>query len=81
MRVMRQDGRGRIVNCSSVLGFAYLRFQGAFTATKHAMEGLMDTLRLELRGTPIEVLPILPGPIHTGGTTCRRPGATGKSLS
>ena len=53
VRVMRERGQGRIVNCSSVLGFAYLRFRGAYTATKHAMEGLTDTLRLELRGTPI----------------------------
>ena len=65
VRVMRQDGRGRIVNCSSVLDFAYLRFQGASWATKHAMEGLADTLRLEQRGTPIEVLLILPGPSRT----------------
>ncbi len=65
VRVMRERGRGRIVNCSSVLGFAYLRFRGAYTSTKHAMEGLTDTLRLELRGTPIEVALILPGPIRT----------------
>ena len=63
--VMRERGKGRIVNCSSVLGFAYLPFRGAYTATKHAMEGLTDTLRLELRGTPIEVILIEPGPIHT----------------
>lgn len=63
--VMRRNGRGRVVNCSSVLGFAHLRFRGAYTATKHAMEGLTDTLRLELRGTPIEVVLIEPGPIRT----------------
>ena len=62
---MRKRGEGRIVNCSSVLGFAYLRFRGAYTATKHAMEGLTDTLRLELRGTPVEVILIEPGPIDT----------------
>ena len=65
LRAMRQRGQGRIVNCSSVLGFGYLRFRGAYTATKHAMEGLTDTLRLELRGTPIKVILIEPGPIRT----------------
>ena len=73
IRAMRQRGRGRIVNCSSVLGFAYLRFRGAYTATKHAMEGLTDTLRLELRGTPIEVSLILPGPIRTSIREKSRP--------
>ena len=73
VRVMRQRGQGRIVNCSSVLGFAYLRFRGAYTATKHAMEGLTDTLRLELRGTPIEVVLILPGPICTSIRENSRP--------
>ena len=61
---MRARGRGRIVNCSSVLGFAAIPFSGAYSATKHAMEGLTDTLRLELRGTGIKVSLILPGPIH-----------------
>jgi len=61
---MRARGRGRIVNCSSVLGFAAIPFSGAYAATKHAMEGLTDALRLELRGTDIKVSLILPGPIH-----------------
>lgn len=73
IRAMRPRGRGRIVNCSSVLGFAYLRFRGAYTATKHAMEGLTDTLRLELRGTPIAVSLILPGPIRTSIREKSRP--------
>ena len=61
---MRARDRGRIVNCSSVLGFTAIPFSGAYIATKHAMEGLTDTLRLELRGTRIKVSLILPGPIH-----------------
>ena len=73
IRAMRQRGRGRIVNCSSVLGFAYLRFRGAYTATKHAMEGLTDTLRLELHDTPIKVSLILPGPIRTSIREKSRP--------
>ena len=42
VHIMRQRGRGRIVNCSSVLGLAYLRFPSAYTETKHAMDGLTD---------------------------------------
>ncbi len=63
--VMRSQGFGRIVNCSSVLGFAALRWRGAYNSTKFAMEGLTDTLRLEMRDTPIHVILIEPGPVTT----------------
>ncbi|PID62107.1 MAG: short-chain dehydrogenase [Gammaproteobacteria bacterium] len=59
------QGHGRIVNCSSVLGFAAMKHRGAYNATKFAMEGLTDTLRLELTGSGIEVILIQPGPIAT----------------
>lgn len=62
---MRAAGRGRIVNCSSVLGFAALRYRGAYNTTKFALEGLSDTLRLELSHTPLHVVLIQPGPIAT----------------
>ncbi len=61
--VMRAQGHGRILNCSSVLGFVALKWRGAYNATKFAMEGLTDTLRIELRDTPIEVILIEPGPV------------------
>ncbi len=61
--VMRAQGHGRILNCSSVLGFTVLRWRGAYVATKFAMEGLTDTLRIEMRDTPIKVILIEPGPI------------------
>ena len=63
--VMRNQGHGRIVQNSSVLGFAALKYRGAYNATKFAVEGLTDTLRLELRGTGIHVVLIEPGPIDT----------------
>ncbi|MCL5778479.1 SDR family NAD(P)-dependent oxidoreductase [Limibaculum sp. FT325] len=63
--VMRAQGAGRIVQCSSVLGFSALRMRGAYIATKHAVEGYTDTLRLELRGTGIHVVLLEPGPIKT----------------
>lgn len=61
--VMRAQGHGRIVNCSSVLGLVVLRWRGAYNATKFALEGLTDTLRVEMRDTPIEVILIEPGPV------------------
>jgi NAD(P)-dependent dehydrogenase (short-subunit alcohol dehydrogenase family) len=61
--VMRAQGHGRIVQCSSVLGFATLPWRGAYNATKFALEGLTDTLRIEMRGTGIHVILIEPGPI------------------
>ncbi|GFE66427.1 SDR family NAD(P)-dependent oxidoreductase [Litoreibacter roseus] len=61
--IMRAQGHGRIVNCSSVLGLAVMRWRGAYNATKFAMEGLTDTLRLEMRGTDIHVILIEPGPV------------------
>ena len=48
--VMRRQGYGRIIHNSSVLGFVALPFRGAYTASKYALEGLTDTLRLELHG-------------------------------
>lgn len=61
--VMRAQGHGRIVNCSSVLGFVTYPWRGAYVATKFALEGLTDTLRVEMRDTPIRVILIQPGPI------------------
>ncbi|MEM9438047.1 MAG: SDR family NAD(P)-dependent oxidoreductase [Pseudomonadota bacterium] len=63
--VMRAQGHGRILNCSSVLGFAAMRWRGSYNTTKFAMEGLSDTLRLELRGSGIHIVLIQPGPIGT----------------
>jgi NAD(P)-dependent dehydrogenase (short-subunit alcohol dehydrogenase family) len=61
--VMRRQGHGRIIQNSSVLGFVALRYRGAYNASKFALEGLTDTLRLELAGTGIHVSLIEPGPI------------------
>lgn len=61
--VMRQQGHGRIIQNSSVLGLAAIPWRGAYIATKHALEGLSDTMRLELKGTGIHVVLIEPGPV------------------
>jgi NAD(P)-dependent dehydrogenase (short-subunit alcohol dehydrogenase family) len=63
--VMRRHGGGRIVNCSSILGFIPARYRGAYVASKYALEGMSDTLRLELAGTGIHVALIQPGPIRS----------------
>jgi len=63
--LMRAQGHGRIVNCSSVLGLVGMTWRGAYVATKFAMEGLTDVLRIEMKGTGIAVILIEPGPIAT----------------
>lgn len=60
---MRKQGYGRIVYNSSVLGIVSLAYRGAYNASKYAIEGLADTLRLELYGTGIHISLIEPGPI------------------
>lgn len=59
----RAEGHGTIVNVSSVLGLVALKWRGAYNASKFALEGLTDTLRLEMEDTPIRVVLIEPGPI------------------
>ena len=61
--VMRAQGVGRIVNCSSVLGLVVAPWRSAYNASKFAIEGLTDTLRLEMRGTGIHIVLIEPGPV------------------
>jgi NAD(P)-dependent dehydrogenase (short-subunit alcohol dehydrogenase family) len=61
--VMRRQGYGRIIKNSSVLGFVAMPFRGAYNSSKFAIEGLSDTLRLELKGTNIHVSLVEPGPI------------------
>ena len=61
--VMRKQGYGRIIKNSSVLGFVAMPFRGAYNSSKYAIEGLSDTLRLELKGTNIHVSLVEPGPI------------------
>jgi len=63
--VMRRQGGGRIIQNSSVLGFVALKYRGAYNASKYAMEGLTDTMRMELKGSGIYVSLIEPGPIET----------------
>lgn len=61
--VMRKQGYGRIIQNSSVLGFAAMPYRGAYNASKFALEGISDTLRQELTGSNIHISIIEPGPI------------------
>ena len=61
--MMRAQGAGRIVQCSSVLGRVGLKWRGAYVASKFALEGLSDVLRLEMADANIQVVLIEPGPI------------------
>jgi short-subunit dehydrogenase len=63
--VMRHQGTGRIIQNSSILGFISLPYRGAYVASKYALEGLTDTLRLELAGSGVSVSLIEPGPIES----------------
>lgn len=61
--IMRKQGYGRIIVNSSVLGIIAFPMRGAYNASKFALEGLFDTLRLELKNTAIFISLIEPGPI------------------
>ncbi|WP_333874262.1 SDR family oxidoreductase [Methylobacter sp.] len=63
--LMRKQGHGRIIYNSSVLGFVAMTYRGAYNASKFALEGLADTLRLELYDTNIHISLIEPGPIRS----------------
>jgi NAD(P)-dependent dehydrogenase (short-subunit alcohol dehydrogenase family) len=72
--VMRRQGSGRIVNCSSILGFVSPRYRAAYSSSKFALEAMSDALRLELSGSGIHVVLIEPGPIRSrlAGTAIAR---------
>ena len=61
--VMRAQGHGRIVQHSSVLGLVVGPWRAAYNATKFALEGLTDTLRIEMADTDIKIITINTGPV------------------
>ena len=63
LKVMRRQGSGKIIQHSSVLGLIALPMRGAYNASKYAVEGLTDTLRLELAGSGIHVSLLNTGPV------------------
>ena len=63
MKIFREQGYGKIIQHSSVLGIISLRFRGAYNASKYAIEGLCDTLRLECANSNIFISTINTGPV------------------
>lgn len=63
LKVMRAQGSGRVVQNSSVLGLVVMRWRAAYNMTKFALEGLSDTMRIEMADTPIKIITIEPGPV------------------
>ncbi|HSW71066.1 MAG TPA: SDR family NAD(P)-dependent oxidoreductase, partial [Gammaproteobacteria bacterium] len=61
--IMRKQGHGRIIQNSSILGEVTLPFIGAYNASKFALDGFSHSLRQELKGSPIHISIIAPGPI------------------
>lgn len=83
---MRQQGSGRIITVSSLAGLAGMPFQPFYSASKYAIEGLNEALRLELSGSGIDATTINPGDFKTGFTDARvftqqaRSGRNGRQL-
>ena len=63
--IMRRQGHGRIVMVSSILGRVAVPWRGAYNASKFALEGITDTLRLELRGSGLYISLVNPGPVRS----------------
>ena len=78
--VMRGQGCGRILCFSSIAGRIGIPFQGFYSASKFAIEGYCQALRLELRKSGISVVVIEPGDFHTGFTASRCKVDDGKAL-
>lgn len=70
--MMREKGKGRIVNFSSINGLLGIPFQGAYVASKHAIEGYSECLALECRPYGIEVMLVEPGDHQSGARAYRR---------
>jgi len=70
--VMRKQRSGKIICFSSIGGLMGLPFQGIYSASKFAIEGTAEALRLELAGTGIKVVVVEPGDFCTGFTSARK---------
>ena len=70
--LMRARGSGRIVNFSSINGLLGIPFEGAYTASKHAVEGYSECLSLEARPFGVEVMLVEPGDHKSGSRLYRR---------
>lgn len=63
MKIFRNQGFGKVMQHSSVLGIISLKYRGAYNASKYAIEGLADTMRLEVMASNIFISTINTGPV------------------
>ena len=63
LKIMRKQGYGKIIQHSSVLGLVSMKYRGAYNASKYAIEGIADTMRLELKGSDIYMSLLNTGPV------------------
>ena len=73
--LMRARKKGRVINFSSINGLFGIPFEGAYTASKHAIEGYSECLALECAPFGIEVMLVEPGDHRGGSSRCRAHGA------
>jgi len=79
--IMRKQQNGRIINISSIGGVLGLPFQGTYSATKFAVEGMTEALRMEVRSFGIDVVLVEPGDFKTGFTKNRKKHKTTEKTS
>lgn len=77
---MRKQGSGKIIALSSIGGLMGLPFQGFYSASKFAIEGYCEALRLETRSFGITVTVVRPGDFSTGFTGSRKKTANAEAL-
>jgi NAD(P)-dependent dehydrogenase (short-subunit alcohol dehydrogenase family) len=77
--IMRAQRSGTIINISSIGGLLGMPFQGLYSASKHAVEGMSEALSMEVRPFGIRVVLVEPGDMRTGVTAARR--RTAQSLA
>jgi NADP-dependent 3-hydroxy acid dehydrogenase YdfG len=77
--LLRAAPRAHIVNLGSIAGFEVYPGGAGYTASKHAVRAVTDTLRLELNGEPIRITEIAPGMVETEFSLVRFRGDTAKA--
>ena len=77
VKALRQSPRGRLLLVSSIAGHMGIPFRSVYCASKAAVIALSDSLRLEVRGSSLQVACISPGDIATNSiaTQYRQPAA------
>ena len=78
---MRKQGGGRIIALSSIGGVMGLPFQGFYSASKFALEGYCEALRLETRSLGIKTIVMRPGDFSTGFTASRKKISNPEAMS